>query len=220
LRQAERRAAISRVASVIAHLIGTPLHVIAGRAALIRSNPTPENAIENARRIEEQVERLAQRIRRLIQHLTSPRPAREPRQVSALVSDALAMYAPIAARRGLEISAAAAPPDAMVDGNAALIVLTSLLSLGSRTAAPGSRIELRFQLMPDQRLAFELSIPGLAVPKSGIDRLDPPEDVEVDSELLQVLSVCNAIARQNGDRLELVAPLGTMAIRYECQTMA
>src|SRR5688500_10143930 len=77
LRQAERRAAISRVASVIGHLIGTPLNVIAGRAALIRANPSPEAALENAQRIEQQVERLALRIRRLIDYLTAPEP--EPR---------------------------------------------------------------------------------------------------------------------------------------------
>ena len=55
LRQAERLAVSSRVASVIGHLIGTPLNVIAGRAALIRANPSDESTIENARRIEEQV---------------------------------------------------------------------------------------------------------------------------------------------------------------------
>ena len=54
LRQAERRAASARMVSVAGHLIGTPLNVIAGRAALIRSNPAPEAVEENVRRIEEQ----------------------------------------------------------------------------------------------------------------------------------------------------------------------
>src|SRR6185312_4299117 len=79
LRQTEIRATSARVASVIGHLIGTPLNVIAGRAALIRSNPSAEYSIENARRIEEQVERLAQRIRRLIEYLTAPEPAGDAR---------------------------------------------------------------------------------------------------------------------------------------------
>src|SRR6201999_3525977 len=128
LRQTELRATSSRVASVIGHLIGTPLNVIAGRAALIRSNPTAEYAVENARRIEEQVERLAQRIRRLIEYLTAPEPAGEPRPVGDIVADAIALYGPIAVQRGVHLTPPPDPvPDVSVDGTSALVVLTSLL---------------------------------------------------------------------------------------------
>src|SRR3954470_23295179 len=68
LRRAERRAASARMVSVAGHLAGTPLNVIAGRAALIRVNPSPEAIEENVRRIEEQVERMAMRIRRLVDY--------------------------------------------------------------------------------------------------------------------------------------------------------
>src|SRR5213075_1661068 len=85
LRHAERRAASARMVSVAGHLIGTPLNVIAGRAALIRSNPTPESVEENVRRIEEQVERLAQRIRRLIDYFGMG----EPEAGSCSVGDLL-----------------------------------------------------------------------------------------------------------------------------------
>ena len=61
--------------SVAGHLVGTPLNVIAGRAALIRSNPTPEAITENVRRIEEQVDRLSQRIRRLVDYFDLAEPA-------------------------------------------------------------------------------------------------------------------------------------------------
>lgn len=220
LRQAERRAAISRVASVIAHLIGTPLHVIAGRAALIRSNPSPDAVLENARRIEAQVERLAQRIRKLIEYLSSPQLESEPQSVDDLIEEALSLYVPIAALRDIEIVSVGAPSQAVVQGTPALLVLTSLFSLGVRVVAPGARIELGCEPMPGSALAFELSIPGIAVPKGSIDHLDPPDDGVADSETLQVLSVCNAIARQYGGRLRLGAPeLERMVIRFECQTL-
>lgn len=220
LRQAERRAAISRVASVIAHLIGTPLHVIAGRAALIRSNPSPESVQENARRIEAQVERLAQRIRKLIDYLTSPELESEPQSVDDLIGEALSLYVPIAALRNIELVSVGGPAQAVVQGTPALLVLTSLFSLGVRVAAPGARIELGCQPMPESALAFELSIPGVAVPKGNIDHLDPPDDGGADAETLQVLSVCNAIARQYGGRLQLgdTAP-ERLVIRFECQTL-
>src|SRR5262245_8124929 len=92
LRQAERRAVSSRVASVIAHLIGTPLHVIAGRASLIRAAPKDDTVAENARRIEEQVERLAARIRALIDYLTLPEPASRREDVAAVAEGALELY--------------------------------------------------------------------------------------------------------------------------------
>jgi signal transduction histidine kinase len=218
LRSAERRAAISRVASVIAHLIGTPLHVIAGRAALIRANPTPENAVENARRIEEQVDKLAQRIRKLIDYLTSPEPDTESRSVADVVTEALSLYEPIARQKGVELIRTGALLEEKVEGNSSMLILTSLFSLAVRLAPARETVELVIELLPDHNVAFELSIPGFAVPTVPIDRLDPPEsDERASAEPLQVLSVCHAIARRSGGRLEVVARDGRpTAIRFEC----
>src|SRR3954471_20951649 len=87
LRQAERRAASMRMVSVTGHLIGTPLNVIAGRAALIRSNPSPEAIEGNVRRIEEQVERLSLRIRRLIDYFGLPDPPAGRRTVGEILDE-------------------------------------------------------------------------------------------------------------------------------------
>jgi len=222
LRQSALRAAISRVASVIGHLIGTPLNVITGRAALIRANPTGESCVENARRIEEQVERLAQRIRRLIDYLTLPEPNSQPRSAASVVRDALSLYTSIAEDRGVRIDLTSdGVPDATVEGSSALVVLTSLLSLALRVAPKNSSVELsveRTERSGAMYLLFELRVPGLQAPRTRIDRLDPPDDDESTStEHLQILSVCYAIARRQGGRLDVVA-LGDdkAAIRFEC----
>ena len=224
LRFAERCAAVSQVASVIAHVIGTPLQVIAGRAALIRFNPQSDTVAENARRIEDQVERLAQRIRKLIEYLTSAEPISEPRRADELVIDALSLYSPIAARTGIRIQAGDNLSKAIIEGTPTLIVLTSLLSLGTRAGAAGDRIELDISINGNgggDRLVFELQLPGLGVSKARIDRLDPPDIEGTNAEHLQVLSVCNAIARQHGGRLELSSlEHGYTAIKYECQILA
>jgi signal transduction histidine kinase len=218
LRSAERRAAISRVASVIAHLIGTPLHVIAGRAALIRANPSPENAQENARKIEEQVDKVAQRIRKLIDYLTSPEPETEPRPIADIVVEAFSLYEPIAHQKGIELVMTSEPPLQKVEGNSAMVILTSLFSLAVRITPDGAKVELGFELLPDQKVVFELTAPGFIVPSVPIDRLDPPEhDVRASAEPLQVLSVCHAIARRSGGTLEVVAREGRpAAVRFEC----
>jgi signal transduction histidine kinase len=216
LRQAERRAVSSRVASVIAHLIGTPLHVISGRASLIRSMPGDAGVAENARRIEEQVDRLAKRIRALIDYLTAPEPAPEEEDVRAVVEGALSLYAPIAEARGLGLRLAGDVPEGKVDGTSALIVLTSLFSLATRVAPAGTMSELAVALAEDGRVAFELAVPGLEPPHGRIDSLEPPEQPEaVRIEELQVLSVCSAIVRRSGGHLEVTADgPGRAKIRY------
>ena len=220
MRFAERCAAVSQVASVIAHVIGTPLQVIAGRAALIRFNPHAETVAENARKIEEQVERLAQRIRKLTEYVTSPEPDVEPLQLNALVAEALSLYEPIAARAGLQIVLIDTCPEAMVDGTPTLVVLTSLLSLAVRTAKAGERIELEIKAYSNDNIGFELKIPGLDLPEARIDRLDPPDGDGGNAEQLQVLSVCNAIARKHDGKLEVVSPTqGQMAIQFECHIL-
>jgi two-component system, NtrC family, sensor kinase len=218
LRQAERRAAISRVASVIGHLIGTPLNVIAGRAALIRANPSPEAALENAQRIEQQVERLALRIRRLIDYLTAPEPEPNPSFVASVVDDALALYSPVAAMHGVTIALAPGElPEAKVDGMSAMIVLTSLLGLATRAAPRGSAVGLEATLQ-SAMVTFRLTVPGLSMPQARLDRLDPPEDADgLDAERLQVLSVCFAIARRHGGRVEFANQEGGAAFMFECQ---
>jgi len=217
LRQAERRAVSSRVASVIAHLIGTPLHVIAGRASLIRGAPADATVAENARRIEEQVERLAARIRALIDYLTLPEPSPRTEAVAAVAGSALELYAPIGRERqvGFEL-VGEYPDDAGVDGTAALVVLTSLLSLATRVAPAGAVCKLAVSLSEDRRVVFALTVPGLEPPSGRIDSLGPPARPEgTPIEALQVLSVSSAIARRSGGRLEVQADVpGAATIRY------
>jgi signal transduction histidine kinase len=204
LRQAERQAVSSRVASVIGHLIGTPLNVIAGRAALIRANSSDETTLENARRIEEQVDRLAQRIRRLIEYLTPPDQAVEPRSVAEVLYDAISLYRPIAERRGVRLEEPERPlPEAQVDSTSGLIVLTSLLSLAVRVATVGAAVRIGVDSV-EYGVRFDLAVPGMEPPQQRIDRLEPPDQGWGGSvDQLQVLSVSYAIAWRGGGRLEI-----------------
>lgn len=218
LRQAERRAVSSRVASVVAHLIGTPLHVIAGRASLIRGAPTDASVAENARRIEEQVEKLARRIRALIDYLMLPEPDTAPEHAENVVVLALSVYSPVAVERGVEIRRVGEPlSEVNIDGTSAMIVLTSLLSLATRITPPGQASELGARVAEDRRVLFELTVPGLSLPAARIDTLEPPEQIDpARVEELQVLSVCSAIARRSNGSIEVTAGTkpGHTTIRY------
>jgi signal transduction histidine kinase len=217
LRQAERRAVSARVASVIAHLIGTPLHVIAGRASLIRGAPNDPSVEENARRIEDQVDRLARRIRGLIDYLTVPDSATAEESVESVVGAALSLYEPVAAERGVEIRLVGDTRfEPTIDGTSALVVLTSLLSLATRVAPRGSRCDLSVAIADERHVLFVLTVPGLEPPASRLDTLEPPDRPEnTRIEELQVLSVSWAIARRSGGAIEVTpAESGGSAIRY------
>ncbi len=221
LRHTERRAASARMVSMIGHMIGTPLNVIAGRAGLIRTNPTPEGIDENVRRIEEQVERLSVRIRRLIDYFSLTEVRAEPRTVGDVVAECVMLYGPLAEQKGVRLEASCCAGEAVkVDGWLLPLVLTTLLSLAARSAADGQVILLKASERDAQSLSFDIGMPGLAPPPGPIDRLDPPEyGVQYDAGALETLWICNALARRIGGRLELaeLAPERTgVNVRVHC----
>ena len=207
LREAERRAASARMVSVIAHLIGTPLNVIAGRAALLRSSPTPEAIDENVRRIEEQVERLSQRIRRLVDYFALAEPRTQPQPLGNVLAECRALYAPVAAARDVSFEVDVGRlEEQRVEGSLLPLLLTTLLSLAIRTAPPGVSVTLTASERGPTRLALSLSLPGIELPPGRLDRLDPPEHgVRYDVSALETLWICTALARRLGGGLEVVA---------------
>lgn len=216
LRQLEIRATGLRVASVVGHLIGTPLNVIVGRAALIRNDPTPELAVENARKIEDQVAKLTQRIRRLIEYLNPADLVHAPRNLSELLAEALDLYGPIAQssdvnlqllplQRSHQQGPQQGPERRVADGVATQVVLTSLLSMAVRAARAGATIQLRAEASEDT-CTFEIDAPGLVLPKGRIDSMEPPEDPDpAGAEHLPVLSVCSAMVRRLDGQLQIEA---------------
>jgi signal transduction histidine kinase len=217
VRRTERRAIAAQVVSVIGHLIGTPLNVIAGRAALIRRDTTPEGTAENVRRIEEQVERLAQRIRKLIEYLGTEQHEIELRSVAEVISDAITLTAPIATYRGVSFSAPAEEHRDPLDGMSALTVLTSLLSLAANVAPSGSVVVLSAASEPAY-VRFRLIVPGLEAPEARIDRLEPPSERErASADTLQVLSLSAAMAQRYGGRVEVTSDgPGRSSIYFTC----
>jgi signal transduction histidine kinase len=220
LRQAERRAVSARMISVAGHLVGTPLNVIAGRAALIRTNSSPEAIEENVRRIEEQVERLALRIRRLIDYFGLVEPPTARRTVGEVVDECQALYRPIAELKGVAFGATAEGLEPLrIDGAFAPLVLTTLLSLGVRTASAGQSISIKVVERGPKTLVFELGLPGVEAPPKGFERLEPPEHgLRYDAGALETFWVCLGLARRLGGGLEVVGVEGAsgVSVRFEC----
>lgn len=202
LRHAERRAATFRVAWAIGHLIGTPLNVIAGRAALIRSSTDAGASAEHARRIEEQVERLAQEVRRLIDYLTPPEPTSEPGPLAGVIDAALVLSQPITTERGVHLELPPGElPKVLVDRMSTLLVVTTLLSLAARNSPRESKFRLRITEPASgaDTILLEITVSGMKYPEGRIDRLEPPESAAPGtSDTMQALSICFGVAQRRG----------------------
>jgi signal transduction histidine kinase len=102
LRHADRLATVGGLASGIAHEIGTPLAVVAGRGKMIASGEvTGEEALDNARIVVEQTQRISKIIRQLLD-FARRRPAQKGRvDLVTIVHKTLALLEPMALKRGV-----------------------------------------------------------------------------------------------------------------------
>ena len=219
LRRAERRAASARMVSVAGHLAGTPLNVIAGRAALIRANPSPESIEENVRRIEEQVERMAQRMRRLIDYFGLAEPSAAQRTVGDVLAECRALYQPVAQLKGVSLLVDARDAEPLqIEADISPLVLTTLLSLAVRTATPGQSVTLDATEHESNGVVFALKLPELEVPQH-FERFEPPEHGgHYDPGTLETFWTCLGLARRIGGSLA-IGKLATGAgatVRFQC----
>jgi signal transduction histidine kinase len=104
LRHADRLTTIGRLASGIAHEVGTPLNVITGHAQLITEEyPTHSAAHENATVVAQQAQRVAGIIRQLLDFARRRTPQKEKHDLAVLAEQATALLAPLAQRSGVKV---------------------------------------------------------------------------------------------------------------------
>ena len=222
MRQAERRAAMRRVASALAHAVGTPLNVIAGRAALISQAPhdkRSEHAANNAAVIERQVEALVERIQHMLKWLRTDDARRELCAPAGMLEAAAAVYGPLAARRGIEIRVVPADlAETTLPRRAILLVIVDLISLGLSRVEGDGKMELdvrcehaepppseRGRASPGKVVRFRvhylktrLNSDMFASPH---EPWNVPEHVDFDSA--QLVSICFGVAREHAGWIEV-----------------
>jgi signal transduction histidine kinase len=104
LRHAERLALIGRLASGLAHELGTPLNVVDGHAKLVASKELSAAAVEESGRIiREQVRGMTALIRQLLDFSRRGHDPREPVVLNRIVPPVLALLESSARARGVEL---------------------------------------------------------------------------------------------------------------------
>jgi signal transduction histidine kinase len=144
-RHAERLAAVGKLASVIAHEVGTPLHVIAGRARnLGRRLPENDPRQGDVETIREQVWRITRTMQHVLQSSRAIPARREAVDLGQLVRDGAGIVTPEYVARSVQlvVSVPAVLPMVPADADGLIQVLLNLLTNALAATPSGGRVEV------------------------------------------------------------------------------
>lgn len=130
LRHADRLTTIGKLASGMAHELGTPLNVVDMRAKMISSGePSKELVAQSAKIISEQSARMTRIMRQLLDFARRSGPQKAKTDIAALTRRAVTFVEPVATKRGVGIEFAhdGKPLELPVDAGQVEQVLTNLI---------------------------------------------------------------------------------------------
>ncbi len=151
LRHKERLVTLGRLSAGMAHELGTPLNVIAGRASLIAAEDLEqEEIIECSKIIREQVKRITKIIQQLLNFARRKPVEKFSVNIKNLVCHVLEMLNPIAQKQGvtLELIKNSEIPWAIVDQSQIQQVLSNLVMNGIQAMPDGGRLLVGLRLEP------------------------------------------------------------------------
>jgi len=144
-RHADRLKTVGRLASGVAHELGTPLNVVSGRAALIaRGDLSPDEVTDSARIIRGESERMATLIRQLLDFARRRSPKKQPTDLARLAEQTVSLLKPLAQKQNatLELHAATPPVVAPADAGQVQQVLSNILMNALQAMTPGGKVNI------------------------------------------------------------------------------
>jgi two-component system NtrC family sensor kinase len=149
LRHAERLSTVGKLASGIGHELGTPLNVVSGRAKMIASGEVSGGeALDSARTIAEQAERMASIIRQLLDFARRRGPQKAPGGLKEIARNAGALLLPFARKHKVALALPdGAEPEitASVDAGQLQQVLTNLMVNGIQAMPDGGTLRVEVE---------------------------------------------------------------------------
>jgi signal transduction histidine kinase len=143
LRHADRLATVGKLASGIAHELGTPLNVVTGRARMIASREvTGDEVAENAQVIAQQSERMARIIRQLLDFARQRGPNRALTDLHQLAEHTLALFKPMAEKARVQMTLAGSPRSASVDAGQIQQAITNLVLNAIQSMPQGGELSV------------------------------------------------------------------------------
>jgi len=224
LRHSERLASVGQLAAGLAHEIGTPLNIIAGRAEhLLRRQRSPDEANENLKIIRSQIDRITGIVRHLLEFSRRKEPVLRSVDISALLTNVqrLLQHQIEEKRVAVALDLGAALPEIQADPELLQQVFINLYLNSLHALNPGGTITIRADLTEDGesqpegskgticlKVAFEDNGPGIA--PEHIDRVFDPffttKDVGEGTGL--GLSVSYGIVKEHGGDIRVESEPG------------
>jgi len=236
LRHADRLTTVGRLASGIAHEVGTPLNVISARAKQIASGGLSAAAVrDNAAIVGRQADRITVTIRRLLDFSRPGRSQREPCDLREIVERTTSLLGPLAKKHQVSLAAVALDERLIVEVDAGQIeqVVTNLIVNAIQAMPQGGRLEVRLsrrRIKPPQpadatdRLFACVSVAdeGTGIAESDLSKVFEPffttKDVGEGTGL--GLSLAYGIVHEHGGWIDVTSRLGEGSCFTICLPLA
>lgn len=143
LRRADRLMTVGKLASGIAHELGTPLNVVMARAKMIETGEVEGAAVsENAHTIVGQSQKMADIIRQLLGFARARASEKAPRDLAEIARQVLGLLSPLAEKRGVRLSleSEAGPAIAEVDAGQMEQVVSNIVVNAIQAMPGGGRV--------------------------------------------------------------------------------
>ena len=212
LRHAERLSTLGRLASGLAHELGTPLNVVAARAKMIERGESEGDEIPaDARVIREQADRMTSVIRQILGYARRPVPRKDDTDMASLARSTVALLEPLASRHGVALAVDAdRAAHAYVDAGQMQQVLTNLTMNAIQAQPEGGQVEIRVASR-GRSVRVEVTDAGPGIPEEIRTRLFEPffTTKEAGEGTGLGLSVAQGLAEEHGARIDVVSASGT-----------
>ncbi|AUX25615.1 histidine kinase [Sorangium cellulosum] len=224
LRHADRLTTVGKLASGIAHELGTPLNVVGGRAKMIARGLPQEEAAESARIIAEQADRMTRIIRQLLDFARRRSAQKAPVDLAQIARQTLQLLEPMARKRSVALrldDEGLSPARAEVDAAQMQQVLTNLVMNGIQSMKQGGELVVRVERArarppvdhggeEGEHLAIRVIDQGEGIAPEDVPRLFEPffttKDVGEGTGL--GLSVSYGIVREHGGWIDVQSERG------------
>ena len=224
LRHTERLATLGRLSSGIAHELGTPLNVVAGRAKLIESESLGKKDItECSRIIKEQAERMTKLIRQLLDFARRRAPQKSFVDLTNLSDQVIEMLKPTAEKQKviLELLKNDDIPLVSIDPFQIQQVLTNLVMNGIQAMPDGGHLEIGLHMkyschptlsngQEQNYMAIYIKDEGKGISEDNINHLFEPffTTKHVGEGTGLGLSIAYGIVREHGGWIDVSSKIG------------